>query len=887
MSAILPSATIAHAENLPDDIYNSIFGETIPVNAADSTTYSGNTYTIKPRVGYGDENFSDETGVRFIKDKDPNDGTKKINKSITYQVVSKDPYGRNYRTWRTEKIFVSLSVYDESIGMMIPHGFYIRPLPLQNITDATTQITFSEDQVIRGMRESWLELMGINGYNEAIDLEENVRKSFQYGCGLSVGADLATIWVPKVLEPLKISDLPFEDNILRLLPYSANAAYPGGMKPKSRSELESEARAWANTKSFKYPGKFVTQAMTRVKLPETKFDSRCLNFGPDLKAEDIIPTITLNGDTATVTVKNISGSEKLKDDTESELLLTAQNITAKGNLEKVKFQGLTDEGAYHAWTIASKMFKKDGEKVEMDYSFPVKRTEESQVIELYLDVNIGRNPDAPIAIPGPKPIEQNYENNYKSVKIIIPPLAKPDLVAESVTPTYDETTGQLCATGVGSAVGLAPNNLVLPTDHVIGFSGLGSNKGTTVSNTTKTNLTECISRPQTDKPQKITVSYTINPDKTKPTGEVTYTNNTVTQTIVIPPKDTPIPPIPPQTFGTTCKDYEDGPPYPNKGSHSEKRSFGDGTGEPKPIYEKVGTTCVSPSQQYAHFEWIDNKPDERDEMGEWAYETDVPKFQLKNPRPDSSCGCKTERCRRDSDGDRRCTCIEYNNIYDLYESFEISVKFRASVAHEATSRPYSMTVNSNDFKAGYGFATNLFQMYFTDWDGEVTGKKAWIRRPNGSAPLYKGDDVNEPMEPFGHSKFDWRPPSGTLGAGISPGTDMREYYTNVNYPDGIYELETWSTILFYGGSSDWELTDCRYNQLTIKGNMWEDYYSHPSDPGRPTDGKGNQLGTDEWGKTTDWRFEKNTNDRNKNTNDGGKKQNTPSKDKNKNTNDEF
>ena len=340
MSAILPSATITHAENLHDDIYDAIFGETIPTDATGSTPYSGNTYTIIPRVDPRGDHYYNETGVRFDKIDDPNDLSKSINESITYQVVSKGAYGRNYRTWRTEKIFVILSVYDERVGLMIPHGFYIRPLPLQNINNATTQITFSEDQVIEGMKASWLELMGINGYNDAVNLEENVRKSFQYGCGLSVGADFATVWVPKILEPLKISDLPFEDNILRLLPYSTNAAYQGGMKPKSRSELENEARAWANAKSFKYPGKFVTQAMTRVKLPETKFDSRCLNFGPDLKAEDIIPTITLNGDTATVTVKNISGSEKLKDDTESVLLVTAQNITAKGNLEKVKFQNI-------------------------------------------------------------------------------------------------------------------------------------------------------------------------------------------------------------------------------------------------------------------------------------------------------------------------------------------------------------------------------------------------------------------------------------------------------------------------------------------------------------------------------------------------------------------
>ena len=145
MSAILPSSTITHAENLPDDIYNALFfEETIPANATDSTTYSGNTYTIKPRVEFGDEDFSEETEVRFIKDKDPNDGTKKINKSITYQVVSKDPYGRNYRTWRTDKIYVNISVFDNRTEKMVPVTFFIRPLPLQNITDATTQITFSE-----------------------------------------------------------------------------------------------------------------------------------------------------------------------------------------------------------------------------------------------------------------------------------------------------------------------------------------------------------------------------------------------------------------------------------------------------------------------------------------------------------------------------------------------------------------------------------------------------------------------------------------------------------------------------------------------------------------------------------------------------------------------
>ncbi len=146
MSAILPSSTITHAENLPDDIYNALFyEETIPADATGSTPYSGNTYTIIPRVDVsGGKDFSGETTVRFIKDDDPNDDTKTINESITYQVVSKDPYGRNYRTWRTDKIYVNISVYDDRTGKMIPVTFFIRPLPLQNITDATTQITFSE-----------------------------------------------------------------------------------------------------------------------------------------------------------------------------------------------------------------------------------------------------------------------------------------------------------------------------------------------------------------------------------------------------------------------------------------------------------------------------------------------------------------------------------------------------------------------------------------------------------------------------------------------------------------------------------------------------------------------------------------------------------------------
>ena len=145
MSAILPSSTITHAENLPDDIYNALFyEETIPADATDSATYSGNTYTIKPRVEFGEHDFSDETTVRFRKKKDPNDPTKSVNESITYQVVSKDPYGRNYRTWRTDKIYVNISVYDDRTGKMVPVTFFIRPLPLQNINDATTQITFSE-----------------------------------------------------------------------------------------------------------------------------------------------------------------------------------------------------------------------------------------------------------------------------------------------------------------------------------------------------------------------------------------------------------------------------------------------------------------------------------------------------------------------------------------------------------------------------------------------------------------------------------------------------------------------------------------------------------------------------------------------------------------------
>ena len=145
MSAILPSATISHAGNLPDDIYNALFfEETIPADATSSTPHSGNTYTIIPRVPPKGDQFFNETGVRFAKKDDPNDPSKTINKSITYQVVSKDPYGRNYRTWRTDKIYVNISVFDNRTEKMVPLTFFVRPLPLQNITDATTQITFSE-----------------------------------------------------------------------------------------------------------------------------------------------------------------------------------------------------------------------------------------------------------------------------------------------------------------------------------------------------------------------------------------------------------------------------------------------------------------------------------------------------------------------------------------------------------------------------------------------------------------------------------------------------------------------------------------------------------------------------------------------------------------------
>ncbi len=145
MSAMLPSTTITHSENLPDDIYNALFyEETVPADATGSAPYSGNTYTIIPRVPPKGDQFFYETGVRFSKIEDPKDETKKINESITYQVVSKDPYNRNYRTWRTDKIYVNISVFDNRTGKMVPVSFFIRPLPLQNITDATTQITFSE-----------------------------------------------------------------------------------------------------------------------------------------------------------------------------------------------------------------------------------------------------------------------------------------------------------------------------------------------------------------------------------------------------------------------------------------------------------------------------------------------------------------------------------------------------------------------------------------------------------------------------------------------------------------------------------------------------------------------------------------------------------------------
>jgi len=126
--------------------YANIFGwgEEIPASYNGGTQRDGITYSIIPRVSGGGDFSGMTTGIGYERERDfdhPDDPTKDIITSISYQVVSTSDYIYGRPTWRTARIYLYLSVYDPNTGQMIPLGFYIRPLPLQNITNATTQWT--------------------------------------------------------------------------------------------------------------------------------------------------------------------------------------------------------------------------------------------------------------------------------------------------------------------------------------------------------------------------------------------------------------------------------------------------------------------------------------------------------------------------------------------------------------------------------------------------------------------------------------------------------------------------------------------------------------------------------------------------------------------------
>lgn len=107
----LATTEISHANKFKDfldKIKSKYHTEVIPVTSAGENSHSGEAYTIIPRVDKSTgKDYSGESGVRYYKKEDPKypgDATKKINKSITYQVISKGPYPRGKISWRTDRI---------------------------------------------------------------------------------------------------------------------------------------------------------------------------------------------------------------------------------------------------------------------------------------------------------------------------------------------------------------------------------------------------------------------------------------------------------------------------------------------------------------------------------------------------------------------------------------------------------------------------------------------------------------------------------------------------------------------------------------------------------------------------------------------------------------
>ena len=138
---------------------------------------------------------------------------------------------------------------------------------------------------------------------------------------------------------------------------------------------------------------------------------------------------------------------------------------------------------------------------------------------------------------------------------------------------------------------------------------------------------------------------------------------------------------------------------------------------------------------------------------------------------------------------------------------------------------------------------------------EPAGNYGTLRHPQlREGSFSQQSDVQE-MKNQGIAGAIWSGGKGsTLGkddysaTNVYKGQPVPKHIVYAKYAHPKYEIESWSNLIFSGGngSSNWEVYDCENADLKVKGNLWDDSYVVPSDEKRPTDGKGRQLGTDEY-----------------------------------------
>lgn len=133
-----------------------------------------------------------------------------------------------------------------------------------------------------------------------------------------------------------------------------------------------------------------------------------------------------------------------------------------------------------------------------------------------------------------------WENNALEIRLKMP---RPNLIAKSVTPRYDEEKGQICIEGVGVVETLPPGQNTISSDHRI---QLLDKDGNIVGEKTIPfkdkpigqpipfpEICFDVPKPEGNKEETYYVRYKINPSEKIPENETTYKDNEVENEIII------------------------------------------------------------------------------------------------------------------------------------------------------------------------------------------------------------------------------------------------------------------------------------------------------------------------------------------------------------------